>query len=827
MTPFQRLIFTFALIAVASPQVLWAADDDDAGHVLFETKIRPVLVRYCYECHGEEMQESDLRLDNYKDLMRGGATGPAVVPNNLDESLIIHVLRYEDEELQMPPEQKLSDEIIADFSRWIEMGAPHPDASNTKIEPRKDKVNWEAERKYWSFQPITNPPVPAVQKTQWPQKSLDYFILANLEQQGLTPAPPADKVTLIRRATFALTGLPPTPEEVNTFLNDKSDSAYEKLIDRLLESPAYGERWGRFWLDVVRYADSNGLDENIAHGNAWRYRDYVIQAFNDDMPFDQFLTEQIAGDLLEPSDDISTTNRRLVATGFLVLGPKVLAEGDEQKLAMDIIDEQIDTIGRAFMGMTLGCARCHDHKFDPFSTEDYYALAGIFKSTRTMESYKRIAKWNENEVFSPEAKARYEKLNAEIGHVQEKVQAATKAANEELLARLKVEKLPEKPAEQYSDDHKKRLTELNQQVEKLTQQRGEIPTAMGVQEAEPVNLKVHVRGSHLNLGKQVTRRMPQVFEHSLQHAIPATESGRLQFANWLTSTSHPLTARVMANRLWRWHFGKGLQNATDNFGNLGGAPTNPELLDHATQQLLQGNWSIKQWHRWVMNSATYKMSSHYNAANSEQDPENNLLWRFPVRRLEAESIRDSILAVSGMLDREMGGSMLHVKNRQFLFDHTSKDLTDYSSLRRSVYLPVIRNNLYDFFQLFDFNDASVINGNRETTTVAPQALFMMNSPLMEEAACQLAHQLENLPEKQQITQLYQLVYSRPPTRQELSLARKYLKQFLVTPVVPVTTEPQDDSAEETESSEPITIEFQALKLLCHSLLASNEFIYIK
>lgn len=824
----SKLVIICSALFTSCAQGVLADDSDKAGHAFFEKKIRPVLVRYCYECHGDEKQESDLRLDNYKDLMRGGATGPAVVANNLDESLIIHVLKYEDEELQMPPEQKLSSEIIDDFVNWIEMGAPHPDASSVKIEPRKDRIDWETEREFWSFQPVSSPAIPTSKNTDWATQSLDHFILAGLEKQGLTPAPKADRTTLIRRATFALTGLPPTPAQIDLFLKDKSDNAYAKLIDRLLDSPAYGERWGRFWLDVVRYADSNGLDENIAHGNAWRYRDYVIKAFNDDMPYDQFITEQIAGDLLESSSDKQTTNRRLIATGFLVLGPKVLAEGDEAKLAMDIIDEQIDTIGRALMGMTIGCARCHDHKFDPVSTEDYYALASIFKSTQTMESYKRIAKWNENEVFTPKTKALFDDFNVRIEKLQQQVKAATDVANKELLTRLKTDSLPEKPSEQYNDKHKQLLHELNQQVAELTKQRGEVPTAMGVKEAEPVNLKVHVRGSHLTLGKQVTRRMPQIFEHSSEFTIPDSQSGRLQLAHWLTNESHPLTARVMANRLWRWHFGSGLQPSTDNFGNLGDKPVNRELLDHAAQQLIENNWSIKEWHRWVMNSSTYKMSSQFEASNSQQDPANALLWRFPVRRLEAESIRDSILAVSGMLDREMGGSMLHVKNREFLFDHTSKDLTDYSSLRRSVYLPVIRNNLYDFFQLFDFNDASVINGNRETTTVAPQALFMMNSPLVEQASRQLAHQLESLPEKQQITQLYRIALGRLPTRQEHAMARKYMRQFLMTPLqtVSVNTEPAKSDTD-TISGEVMTVEFQALKLLCHSVLASNEFIYIK
>jgi cytochrome c553 len=822
----------------------------DEGTDFFENKIRPILVKHCYECHGEDEQESDLRLDSYADMLRGGAAAPAIIPGEPDESLLLHAIGYEDDELQMPPDGKLSDAVIADFRKWIEIDAPHPDANKTSVLPRKGAVNLAKERQFWSFQPLVDAAIPTVKASNWPQRSIDYFILSKLEQQKLSPAAAADRRTLIRRVTFDLTGLPPTPAEIDNFLYDKSPDAYQHLIDRLLDSEAYGERWGRFWLDVVRYADSNGLDENVAHGNAWRYRNYVIAAFNQDRPFNEFLTEQIAGDLMPETKSTATNNRRVIATGFLVLGPKVLAEVDKVKMEMDIIDEQISTVGQAFMGMTFGCARCHDHKFDPISTEDYYALAGVFKSTTTMESFKTIAKWNETEIASEQEQANYKTITSLIDTKTAELKTFTDAANQELLAALGVEKLPAEPETQYAADTKKQHQVLLDEVKKLTDDRGELPSAMAVTEHEPEDLMVHLRGSHASLGKTVERGFPEVFISANNHQIDAKSSGRLELAQWLTDPQHPLTARVFVNRVWRWHFGQALQPTTDNFGNLGEQPINQPLLDHLAKTFIDNGWSIKHLHRTIMNSSTYRMSSNFNDAASKIDAANRYLWRFPVKRLEAEAIRDSILAVSGLLDRTMGGSMLPVKNREFLFNHTSKDLTKYDSFVRSVYLPVVRNNLYDFFQLFDYNDASVSNGDRQTTTVAPQALYMLNSPLVDEASCQIVEQLleENKSLKPRVQQLYLTLLGRNATRQEMSRARQYYNLFLKTAVTAntssasaletnvatVVTDTESDAYTDTTSeretaTEPSqdSAEFQALKLLVHSILVSNEFVFIR
>jgi cytochrome c553 len=818
----------------------------DDGTDFFEKKIRPILIKHCYECHGEDEQESDLRLDSYAEMLRGGATAPAIVPGEPNESLLLHTIGYEDDELQMPPDGKLSDAVIADFRKWIEMDAPHPDANKASILPRKGALDLEKERQFWSFQPLVDTAIPTVMGSNWPQQSIDYFILSKLEQQQLSPAAPADRRTLIRRVTFDLTGLPPTTAEIDYFLYDKSPDAYQHLIDRLLDSEAYGERWGRFWLDVVRYADSNGLDENVAHGNAWRYRNYVIAAFNQDRPFNEFLTEQIAGDLMPKTKSTATNNRRVIATGFLVLGPKVLAEVDKVKMEMDIIDEQVSTVGQAFMGMTFGCARCHDHKFDPISTEDYYALAGVFKSTTTMESFKTIAKWNETEIASEQDRANYKKETTLINTKTAELKTFTDAANKELLAALGIEKLPAKPETQYPANTKKQHQLLLDEVKKLTDDHAELPSAMAVTEHEPEDLMVHLRGSHASLGKTVERGFPEVFISANNHQIAAKSSGRLELAQWLTDPQHPLTARVFVNRIWRWHFGQALQPTTDNFGNLGEQPINQPLLDHLAKTFIDNGWSIKDLHRTIMNSSTYRMSSNFNDAASKIDATNRYLWRFPVKRLEAEAIRDSILAVSGLLDRTMGGSMLPVKNREFLFNHTSKDLTKYDSFVRSVYLPVVRNNLYDFFQLFDYNDASVSNGDRQTTTVAPQALYLLNSPLVDEASCQIVEQLleENKSLKPRVQQLYVKLLGRNATRQEMSRARQYYNLFLKTTVTTntpssptletnvsaVATDTESDTTSELDT-ETATAQasavHQALKLLVHSVLASNEFVFIR
>lgn len=780
------------------------AEEVPADPNFFEEKIRPLLVQHCQECHGPDHQESGLRLDTYEGMLTGGESGPAVVPGKTNMSLIVAALSYGDETLQMPPKGKLPKETIDLIRQWVEQGAPHPDrdkvAHPTGV---RSRIDVEEARQFWSFRPLERPEIPET-KLAWGETELDRLLLADLESHGLVPAPPADKRDLLRRATFDLTGLPPTPDEMASFLADESPDAFAKVVDRLLDSSAYGERWGRHWLDVVRYADSNGLDENIAHGNAWRYRDYVIAAFNQDKPFDRFLMEQIAGDLLE--DDPATRHERLIATGFLTLGAKVLAEGDETKLQMDIIDEQIDTIGKSILGMTLGCARCHDHKFDPIGTSDYYALAGIFKSTRTMESLKRIAKWNENVIASEEQLAAKKAHDEKLAAKKAEIDAIVKEANAALVSESEPE-VPKDAESKYPDETKQTLARLREEMKEIEKAAPELPTAMGVAESAVTNVPIHIRGSHLTLGQEVDRGIPVVWRTE-PVAFTRESSGRLEFAKWLTSPGNPLTARVMANRLWRWHFGRGLVASVDNFGRLGERPVNQPLLDWLAADFIESGWSVKHMHRRIMLSQAYRMSSQDHPQCAAIDPGNVHHWRADVRRLEAEAIRDAMLAVSGQLDSKMGGSLLHVANREFIFNHTSKDETKYDVPCRSVYLPIIRNNLYDGFSLFDYTDAAVPNGDRNTSTVAPQALFMLNSDLVLTAADKLAERLlaeSHADDAARLNRLFLLTLGRLPHDAE----RARMQRFLAS----VNAESPSDPT--------------AWAALCQVVLAGNEFLYLK
>lgn len=646
--------------------------------------------------------------------------------------------------------------------------------------------------KHWAFVPVADAKPPAVKDARWIHSPVDRFVLARLEAAGLRPAPQADKRALIRRATFDLTGLPPTPAEIDAFLADKSPDAFATVVNRLLASPAYGEKWGRHWLDVARYADSNGLDENIAHGNAWRYRDYVVEAFNADKPYRDFIREQIAGDLL-PTPDPDARRERLTALGFLALGPKVLAEVDEKKMDLDIVDEQVDTLGRTFLGLTVGCARCHDHKFDPLTAEDYTALAGIFTSTRTMDSFTKIAKWHENPIPTP-------------------AEAEKKAAHDAAVAKLKDRiKLVTGKADEPS---KKELAAATAELAKLEKAAPEVSSAMGVVEGKAADTPLLARGNHLKPGKPVPRQFPVVLAGEKQEPIPADRSGRLELADWLTKPNHPLTARVMVNRIWRWHFGQGLVRSVDNFGLLGEKPTHPELLDWLATQFVRNKWSVKEMHRLLMLSATYQMGAAPDPAAMAKDPDGLLLWRFPPRRLEAEEMRDSLLAVSGRLDRKRGGpAITHVKNREFLFDHTSKDGTTYESRRRSLYLPVIRNHLYDVFQLFDAPDATVMSGDRPTTTVATQALFWMNSPLVTESAAALATTLlaqKDLDDAGRVRTLYVTAYGRPATPSEEARMTNAAARFETS----------------VEGKDAADRRMKAWTLVCQVVLAANEFVYV-
>ncbi len=769
----------------------------------FEKKIRPLLADHCWKCHGPEKHKGGLRLDSAEGIVQGGDTGPAVVAGKPDESLLIEAVRYQGD-LKMPPKGKLTNAEVADLSEWVRAGADWPGVEKTEPAPKPtSSLRASSETiPFWAFQPLREPRPPDMPTGIGPSSPVDRYILAALERKGLTPSPPAERMTLIRRATYDLIGLPPTPEEVDAFLADTTPEAFAKVVDRLLASPHYGERWGRHWLDLARYADSNGMDENVAYANAFRYRDYVIRAFNDDKPYDQFLTEQIAGDLLPQDRDETVDRQRLVATGFLVLGPKMLAEDDPVKMEMDIIDEQVDTVGRVFMGLTLGCARCHDHKFDPIPTADYYGLAGIFKSTRTMQNHKVVAMWHERPIATESERSALETFKKAVATRKAEIDALVAQARTAAKAdvRAKIEEELRRKRKVLADFEKKPPP---------------VSAIMSVEDQKAADIRIHIRGNHLTLGQEAPRRFPTVLAGPDGTVVDKARSGRLELGHWLTRPDHPLTARVMVNRIWLGHFGEGLVRSPDNFGRLGEMPDHPELLDWLACQFVESGWSIKAMHRLIMLTSTYQKCTIQDVKAAQVDPENRLLSHFGRRRLEAEAIRDAILAVSGELDATMGGSLLPTKNHSYVNNTGGAGSVKYDQSRRSVYLPVIRSGLYDVFQAFDFADPSTSNGKRIPTTVAPQALFMMNDRLVLRCSDAMAGRLlarSDLDTSRRIDLAFRRAYGRPAIRREIDRAADYLGRFeggLAAEGIPRESRPR-----------------RAWQLLCQAIFSSSEFLYL-
>lgn len=1151
VTPMTRHICTVlfaSFLACSFSLNAWAAEPAEPSREdveFFETKIRPLLHAHCVECHSDSDPESGLSLESYEGLHRGGKLGAAVTPGKPKESLLISAVNH-DEFLKMPPKSKLSTAELAALSQWVTMGAPWPNGRPTTNLPKaldQDKVDepkfTEQQKSFWAYQPVSRPPLPtsALQSSGF-QSPIDCFIADQIDRANIQPNGHAGKRELLRRVTYDLTGLTPDAEEFARFEADHAPDAFERVVDRLLSSPRYGEKWGRHWLDVARYADSNGLDENIGYPQAFRYRDYVIDSFNSDKAYDRFVQEQIAGDLVaaDPRSLDRSPFDHQVATGFLAIGAKMLAEDDPMKMQMDIIDEQLSVLCQAFMGMTIGCARCHDHKYDPLTAADYYALAGIFKSSQTMEHHKVVAHLFERPLATPEiiqqakeiddrlsaAKAELTKLNEsvearvkdevrrlvsqalratveydqfatdstnqsrsgvnhtdpgglgyqadqsekpyqvtdgyalfeaegyhrgtvgrdkdeygkEIGivgssgaanveydleiihpgnyaielryaalerrplkllvdgkvvnaraavetssswnadgqiwsvagivkltagkhvvrlesrrafpHVDKlaavyqttndqpwpfgapplamsraglsngvtfpviamwrnhlnEIQRSTKADARELnfyglwlalansgpqfeakaaeayqqleidsplrhqtpdvLRKALLDKRPSSVAaladvyasvvpsilhdqpDQSPDESAKKLREhllskssplvgpkadheryytateaeqaerIQESLASIEQQRPKVPKAMGVAEAKPEDIKIHMRGSHMVLGKLVSRRIPTILARPDDPPIDHEASGRLQLAQWITRPDHPLTSRVMANRVWHWHFGRGIVPTTDNFGLLGLPPTHPELLDWLAAELVEHDWSLKHLHRRIVLSDVYQRSSRTLPGDQSDrerlkqcasaDPENELLWKFRRRRLTAEETRDSILAIGGRLDLAMYGSLMKTESHAYVNTAAGGDL-DYSQPRRSVYLPVIRSGVLDEMQTLDFPDPAMISGERQTSTVAPQALMMLNSDLVHEQTLLLADRLlaMNANSADRLTQAYRWILQREPTSVELRQAEEFIRRASQT----------GDEARDAWQS------------LCRVLVASNEFSYIE
>jgi hypothetical protein len=743
---------------------------------LFEKSIRPALIRHCHECHSGDDAKAGLRLDFRGGWETGGKSGPAIIPGNPASSLLIQAIRHANPDLKMPRGGgQIPQAVIAEFEVWVRSGAPDPRdkpaaAANAKY------LAWQSVldqgRQWWSLQPITKTPPPQVANEAWPQSPIDQFILARLETAELSPNLPAAKRTLIRRLYFDLLGLPPPPADIAAFLNDDSPNAFSQLVDRLLASPHYGERWGRHWLDTARYADSNGHGNPKAYPNAWRYRDYVIDAFNQDTPYDQFLTEQLAGDLLPPTNNLDEHSRRLTATGFLALSPKLLTEQDKERMIMDVVDEQIDVTSRAIMGFTFACARCHDHKFDPISTRDYYALASVFRSSQTLDKTDvNPSSWMERPLEFPGITAKRLPQEKEIASVKKII-----ATDKKTLAKLRKTKPPDASK---IDELEKKLKNAEELLKEAESHK--IPTpphAMAVRDLpKPRNLRVHIAGDHKRPGEPAPRGFPDILNGDHAPAIDDQSSGRLQLAQWLTSDQHPLTARVLVNRIWQSHFGRGLAATTDNFGKLGEAPTHPQLLDWLAADFIENGFSLKYLHRRILLSSTWQMSGDNNATAFARDSDNRLLWRINRRRLDAEPLRDAILASAGQLDLALGGTLFPAKPGDSAVDAYNKQLATYDHDRRSVYLPVIRSAVYDMFQIFDFGDPSVVTTTRAETTVPTQSLFLMNSPFVRKQATQFASRFARAAPgdtDRQIRLAYEIALSRPPTASELDRATQHI-----------------------------------------------------
>jgi hypothetical protein len=781
-----------ATLLLALPGAVLAQSGRDSEDTFFELKIRPVLAGTCFRCHGGAKVSGGLRVDSRAALLKGGESGPALVPGTPEQSLIIQALRQDEgAEVRMPPGKRLPDQTIADFAAWVRRGAAWPAAS--------PGVAFHATR-HWAFQPVRKPQPPA-DPSGWSANAIDSFIAAGLRGQGLRPVAPADRRTLLRRVSFDLVGLPPTPEETAAFLADDRPDAYEKVVDRLLASPAYGERWGRHWLDVARYADTAGDNADYPVPEARLYRDWVLDAFNADMPYDEFVREQLAGDILARQGPADRYAGRVVATGFLALSRRYATAPYE--LWHLTLEDTIDTVGQAFLGLTLRCARCHDHKFDPVSTADYYALYGIFASTQFP--------YGGSEELSSKGWGRQHLVPLLPPEQAGPLLTAYKEKLTGLQAEVaRLEK--DGPSARHADELKRLRAEL------LALRRAGLPrglqAAYAVSEGTPADVCIQRRGEPDIKGPVVRRGAPKSLASDGRLDIPPGHSGRLELAQWLTRPDNPLTARVMVNRLWQRHFGRGIVGTPNNFGTRGEAPTHPELLDWLAATFVEKGWSVKAVQRLIVLSQTYRLASADDAVNISKDAPNRWYWRHDRRRLDAEAIRDALLAVSGTLDRGRPGPhpFPPVGAWHWTQHHPFKDV--YPSAHRSVYLMTQRLQRHPFLALFDGPDTNTTTAQRSTSTVPQQALFLMNSPMIRGQAEALARRLlAAAPDTAgRIRLAHELAYARPPRAEEVERAADYLAAY---------------EQELRRAGTPMErVEVEAWLSYARVLFSADEFVYV-
>ncbi len=884
----------------------------------FEKKIRPVLVEHCYRCHSSETAKAGklkagLQLDTRVGIRTGGESGPAIVPGNPAKSLLLAALRHET--FMMPPSGKLPESVIVDFVAWIKNGAPDPRDGKSVVQT--EKIDWQKAREFWAFQqPKVHAP-PQVKNAGWPRKDIDRFVLAGLEKRGLEPVRAATKREWIRRATFDLIGLPPTPEDIEAFEKDKSPEAHAKVIDRLLESPHYGERWGRYWLDLARYTDDlGGTVGPVVAPTAFRYRDWVIQAFNRDMPYDQFVRLQLAGDLIaEPVKDYA---ERLGGLGFQGLGQRFSgnAVGMVKKKVADELDDRVDTVTRALLGLTVSCARCHDHKFDPIPTVDYYSLAAAYNGANLsveidLAPQDHVAAETKRKKEAAELQAKIDKLTAdegrrlgrqELARLDEYLLAAWKLrvlaerkqpADAEAVARasnlnsfflirwtkalanpkgvplleawhaaaLKASETaamngPVEPPKDLRDASTKAKSQADDALRALSESEGaktKLPPAaetfikvhlsndgaafqlrgkdaaaylsaadrarydewgtklQRLQASAPAafarapavigggqTMQINVRGNADQLGNVAPAGFLQILKP--QDPSPASKFTRLELADAIANRNNPLTARVYVNRVWHYHFGRGIVGTTSNFGQLGDRPTHPELLDTLAVRFMENGWSTKWLHREIMLSATYGLSSAPDAKNLAKDADNHYLWRMSPRRLDFEVWRDSMLAVAGKLDPQIGGQPYRDPQGKVQL-HPE----DVENRRRTIYGFISRFKPNPTLTLFDFPEPNVTSDQRTATTIPQQQLFALNSPFALAMARSFAERLEASEKTvdRRLHLAWQLAFSRPPTEREKVVAQEFLR----------------DAASAEEKLGP-------WERLCHSLLTTNEFAFV-
>jgi mono/diheme cytochrome c family protein len=860
-------ILLLALTAVSPAPARAAAEGVD----FFEAQIRPLLAEQCYGCHSAraEKLKGGLRLDTRAGWAHGGNSGPAIVPGDVEASRLIRAVRYTDKELQMPPDgKKLSTEQVALLEQWVRLGAPDPrDDPTGGSAGGPTGTQLDKAREHWAYRPITLPPVPKVRDTRWPRSDLDRFVLARLEAAKLRPNGDADPRTLIRRMTYDLTGLPPTPEEVEAFVREcvgggqgdnqttrqgdkrthpvaalslspspivslsspQAGQAVERLIDRLLASPHYGERWGRHWMDVVRYADTAGDNSDYPIPQAYLYRNYIIESFNRDKPFDQFIREQIAGDLL-PAKNQAQRNEQIIATGYIAMSRRFGSVVDRYPHHLTI-EDTLDNLGRTFLGLSLSCARCHDHKFDAVTMRDYYGLYGIFESTRYAfpgiellkvqkdfvplvppeeyeaamkpfrEEQQRLQKQHDGLAAQRrELEAQKQKLDEQIKAAPEGERAALVAENERLLARI--------------DDLRRKVRSAGEAIAAQGKKLPVFPTAYAVQDAGGRDATIQIRGEPDKPGAVVPRKFLDVLGGAALAPEHAKESGRRQLADWIADPRNPLTARVIVNRVWHHHFGAGLVRTPSDFGVRGQPPTHPELLDWLAQRFIADGWSFKSLHRMILRSRTYQMSSAEQPAALAADPENRLLWRHNRRRLDAESLRDTLLSVSGALDPTPLNEphpFPPPEKWEFTQHHPFKD--EYPSNRRGVYLMQKRLTAMPYFQTFDGADPNTSSPSRDASVTSVQALYLMNNAFVHEQAAKFAGRLLAWPgnDAERVKRAFELTLARPPTAQERAQSLAHLEK--------IRTHQQPVSSDRNP-------ERDAWASLARVLFRLNEFLYL-